>query len=101
MPPPFVNYQRQQPPVQKINYSQLYALAEAGGAVALQVEGETLTVTKADGSLVEATVTGETSTARSGATVPEEQRAGGVSAAAAGTAVERCELAAAGADAWR
>jgi cell division protease FtsH len=55
-----VTYQRQQPPVQKINYSQLYGFAEAGGAIALHVEGETLTVTKADGSLVEATVTGET-----------------------------------------
>src|SRR5687767_1439481 len=55
-----VNYQRQQPPVQKINYSQVFGLAEVGGAVALQVEGATLTVTKADGSLVEATVTGET-----------------------------------------
>ena len=55
----FVNYQRQLPPVQKINYSQIYGLAEVGGAVALQVEGATLTVTKADGSLVEATVTGE------------------------------------------
>ena len=55
-----VDYQRHQPPVQKINYSQLYGLAEAGGAVALQVEGETMTVTKTDGSLVEATVTGET-----------------------------------------
>jgi len=52
-------YQRHQPPVQTINYSQLYALAEAGGATALSVEGETLTVTKADGSLQEATVTGE------------------------------------------
>jgi cell division protease FtsH len=51
-----VTYQRQQPPVQNINYSQLYALAEAGGAVALKVEGETLTLTKADGALVEATV---------------------------------------------
>lgn len=55
-----VTYQRRQPPVQTINYSQLYALAEASGAVALQVEGETLTVTKSDGSRVEATVTGET-----------------------------------------
>lgn len=52
-------YQRHQPPVQKINYSQLYTLAEAGGATALSVEGETLTVTKADGSLQEAIVTGE------------------------------------------
>ena len=54
-----VNYLRQQPAVQKINYSQIYGLAEVGGATALQVEGATLTVTKADGSLVEATVTGE------------------------------------------
>jgi cell division protease FtsH len=54
-----VTYQRHQPPVQNINYSQLYSFAEAGGAVALQVEGETLTVTKADGSLEQATVTGE------------------------------------------
>jgi cell division protease FtsH len=51
-----VNYQRQLPPVQTINYSQIYGLAEAGGAVALQIEGETLTVTTADGSLIKATV---------------------------------------------
>src|SRR5829696_4662487 len=55
-----VTYQRQQPPIQRINYSQLYSFAEAGSAVALSIEGETLTVTKPDGSLVEATVTGET-----------------------------------------
>ena len=54
-----VTYQRQQPPLQTINYSQLYSLAETSGAVALQVEGETLTVTRADGSRQEATVTGE------------------------------------------
>ena len=54
-----VTYQRRQPPVQRINYSQLYSLAEAGGASALQIEGETMTVTRSDGSLVEATVTGE------------------------------------------
>jgi cell division protease FtsH len=54
-----VTYVRQQPPVQKINYSQLYTFAEAGSAVALSVEGETMTMTKADGTLVEATVTGE------------------------------------------
>ena len=58
-----VTYQRQQPPVQKINYSQLYTLAETSGAVALSVEGETLTVTKTDGSLQEAIVTGETTQA--------------------------------------
>jgi cell division protease FtsH len=54
-----VTYQRHQPPVQKINYSQLYGFAEAGGAIALSIEGETVTVTRADGSLVQATVTGE------------------------------------------
>jgi cell division protease FtsH len=54
-----VTYQREQPPVQRINYSQLYSLAEAGGASALQIEGETMMVTRPDGSLVEATVTGE------------------------------------------
>ncbi len=54
-----VTYQRHQPPLQTINYSQLYGLAETGGAVALHVEGETLTVTRSDGSRQEATVTGE------------------------------------------
>ena len=56
-------YQRHQPPLQKINYSQLYTLAETGGVAALSVEGETLTVTKTDGSLQEAIVTGETTQA--------------------------------------
>lgn len=54
-----VSYVREQPPVQKINYSQIYGLAETGAATALSVDGETLTVTKTDGSIVEATVTGE------------------------------------------
>ena len=52
-------YQRSQPVVQKINYSQLYKLAETSGGVALTVEGETLTVRQQNGSLVQATVTGE------------------------------------------
>ncbi|HKU76349.1 MAG TPA: ATP-dependent zinc metalloprotease FtsH [Pyrinomonadaceae bacterium] len=56
-------YQAQLSSVQKINYSQLYNLAQTGGAASLAVEGETLTVTKADGTLVEATVTGETTQA--------------------------------------
>ena len=54
-----VTYQRRQPPVQRINYSQLYSFAAAGNIVALQVEGETLTLTRNDGSRVEAIVTGE------------------------------------------
>src|ERR1041385_3127110 len=51
-----VSYLQRQPQVQRINYSQLYALAEVGGATALTIEGETVTVTRADGSVVEATV---------------------------------------------
>jgi cell division protease FtsH len=54
-----VLYTRQQPPVQKINYSQLYSLAGGAGISAVTVEGETVTLTKQDGTLVEAIVTGE------------------------------------------
>ena len=54
-----VLYQRSQPVIQKINYSQLYNVAQTSGGLALVIEGETLTVRKADGSLVEATVTGQ------------------------------------------
>jgi cell division protease FtsH len=54
-----VLYQRHQPVVEKINYSQLYKLAETSSGTSLMVEGETLTVRRLDGSLVEATVTGE------------------------------------------
>ena len=52
-------YQRSQPVIQKINYSQLYNLAQTTGGTALVIEGETLTVKKADGTLIEATVTGQ------------------------------------------
>ena len=52
-------YQRSQPVIQKINYSQLYNLAQTTGGAALVIEGETLTVKKADGTLIEATVTGQ------------------------------------------
>jgi cell division protease FtsH len=54
-----INYFRQRQQVQIINYSQLYALGQAGSAQALQIEGETVSVTKPDGSVVVATVTGE------------------------------------------
>jgi cell division protease FtsH len=55
-----VRYLQHQPSIEKINYSQLYTLAGATGAVSLTVEGETITVRRQDGSLVEAVVTGET-----------------------------------------
>jgi len=54
-----VKYQQHQPAIAKINYSQLYTLASASGVASLTVEGETITVTRQDGSLVEAVVTGE------------------------------------------
>src|SRR5215216_4527101 len=54
-----VLYQRSQPVVERINYSQLYNVAQTSGGIALLIEGETLTVRNADGSLVEATVTGQ------------------------------------------
>lgn len=54
-----VLYQRSQPVVERITYSQLYNVAQTGNGVALVIEGEELTVRKADGSLVEATVTGQ------------------------------------------
>jgi cell division protease FtsH len=54
-----VLYERHQSSVQKINYSELYKLAETTSSGALIVEGETITVRKSDGTSVEATVTGE------------------------------------------
>ena len=48
-----VSYLQRQPQVQRINYSQLYSLAETGGATALTIEGETVTVTRPDGSIVD------------------------------------------------
>jgi cell division protease FtsH len=53
-------YERHQSSVQKINYSELYKLAETTSSGSLIVEGETLTVMRSDGTSVEATVTGET-----------------------------------------
>ena len=52
-------HQRTRSVVQPINYSQLYQIAEAESATALSIEGETLTVTKRDGSVSVATVTNE------------------------------------------
>lgn len=52
-------YTRHQPAVEKINYSQLFSLAGASGVSGLTVEGETLTVRRDNGTLVEAVVTGE------------------------------------------
>lgn len=53
----FLVYYRFRAPTQRINYSQLYQLAESGSAASLTVEGETLTLRTIDGNLLEATVT--------------------------------------------
>src|SRR3989442_11609495 len=52
-------YQRYRVASQKINYSQLYQLAESATAVSLTIEGATLIVQARDGSLLQATVTSE------------------------------------------
>ena len=52
-------YQRYRVASQKINYSQLYQLAESAKAVSLTIEGATLIVQAKDGSLLQATVTSE------------------------------------------
>lgn len=54
-----VIYQRQSVTSQKINYSQLYSLAESTTAALVTIEGDVLTVQAKDGSLLQATVTSE------------------------------------------
>ncbi|MCM3900222.1 MAG: ATP-dependent zinc metalloprotease FtsH [Pyrinomonadaceae bacterium] len=54
-----VLYQRQSAPAQKINYSQLYSLAEGTTAALVTIEGDVLTVQAKDESLLQATVTSE------------------------------------------
>jgi len=44
---------------QKLNYSELYAIAEAGSAASVKVDGDSLIVTRPDGQRVESTVAGE------------------------------------------
>ncbi|MGH9882612.1 MAG: ATP-dependent zinc metalloprotease FtsH [Pyrinomonadaceae bacterium] len=54
----FIVYQRQNVPVQAINYSQLYQIAENSVSVAsVRIEAERFTVTRQDGVLLQATVT--------------------------------------------
>jgi cell division protease FtsH len=52
----FIIYQRRQPIVKKINYTELRAMGEASTASALSIDGELLTVTGRDGSLSQAVV---------------------------------------------
>lgn len=52
-------YQGRTPAIKTINYSELYQIAEAGAAVSLIVESDTLTIQNKEGLLLQATVTSE------------------------------------------
>jgi cell division protease FtsH len=51
--------ERQQPAVQKINYTQLRVLGESGAIASLKINGEELTVTSTNGAVSQAIVTNE------------------------------------------
>ena len=51
--------QSRTPQVTRINYSELYKIAETGSAVSLTIEGEALTVQSAQGTALQASVTSE------------------------------------------
>ncbi|MDQ3474380.1 MAG: ATP-dependent zinc metalloprotease FtsH [Acidobacteriota bacterium] len=51
--------QSRTPVVTRINYSELYQIAETGAAASLVIEGEALTVQTKQGTALQATVTGE------------------------------------------
>ena len=51
--------QSRTPQIGKINYSELYQIAETGSAVSLAIEGDTVTVQSKDHGLLQATVTSE------------------------------------------
>ncbi|MGI8732377.1 MAG: ATP-dependent zinc metalloprotease FtsH [Pyrinomonadaceae bacterium] len=52
-------FQRPAPSITRINYSELYQIAETGSATSLVVESDTLTVQSQEGISLQATVTGE------------------------------------------
>lgn len=52
-------FQRPAPSITRINYSELYQIAETGSATSLVVESDTLTVQSKEGISLQATVTGE------------------------------------------
>ena len=54
-----LRYRTAKDSVQRINYSELYAIAEAGSAAAVIVDGDFLVVTRTDGTRIQSTVMGE------------------------------------------
>lgn len=55
----FLRYRSAKSSAQTINYSELYAIAEAGTAVSATIENDSFAVKRADGSVVQSTVAGE------------------------------------------
>src|ERR1051326_4426793 len=54
-----MRYRSAKSSVQTINYSELYAIAEAGTAVSVEIENDSFAVKRADGLVVQSTVAGE------------------------------------------
>ena len=54
-----ISYRRSAPPIQTINYSEAYAIAESGAAASVLIESDSLLVKRADGTVFRTTVTGE------------------------------------------
>ena len=54
-----IRYRRTTSPVQTINYSELYAMAESGSAASVLIENDSLIVKRGDGKVFQTTVAGE------------------------------------------
>src|SRR5437763_565242 len=54
-----IRYRQTTSPVQTINYSEAYAIAESGAAASVLVESDSLFVKRSDGTVFQTTVTGE------------------------------------------
>jgi cell division protease FtsH len=55
----FARYRSAKSAAQTINYTQLYAIAEAGSAASLRIDNDSLIITKTDGTMVQSTIAGE------------------------------------------
>ncbi len=56
----FVSYRTTKSPIRTITYSEAYAIAESGAAASVVVENDSVIIKRADGTLLQSTVTGET-----------------------------------------
>ena len=55
----FARHRSTKSAIQRINYSELYSIAEAGSALSVLVENDSVQVKRSDGTMVESTVNGE------------------------------------------